>query len=101
MNFELIVRPDAESDIEEAYEWYEERSKGLGEEFINEVDDCLLRIQTNPNIYSKVYKKTHRGLLKKFPYGIFYIIQRNKVVILGCFHFKRSPKHWKSRAKQK
>ena len=101
MNFELIVRPDSELDIEEAYEWYEERSKGLGKEFINAVEDCLFQIQNNPNIYSKVYKKIRRGMVKKFPYGIFYLIQRNTIVVLGCFHFKRSPEHWKSRAKQK
>lgn len=34
MTFELIVRPEAEQDIEEAFEWYENQSAGLGEEFV-------------------------------------------------------------------
>jgi hypothetical protein len=29
----VIVRPDAEREIQEAFDWYQERSEGLGLEF--------------------------------------------------------------------
>ena len=41
MPAELIVAPEAEQDIAEAYEWYEGRRAGLGEEFMSSVDACL------------------------------------------------------------
>jgi hypothetical protein len=34
MAAELIVAPEAERDIEEAYDWYEGQRVGLGEEFL-------------------------------------------------------------------
>ena len=30
MNLELIIRPEAEADIAEAFDWYEKRVPGLG-----------------------------------------------------------------------
>jgi hypothetical protein len=38
MAVELVIAPEAESDIEEAYLWYEDRRVGLGEEFLGSVD---------------------------------------------------------------
>ena len=34
MPVELVIAPEAESDIAEAYDWYEGRRAGLGEEFL-------------------------------------------------------------------
>ncbi len=34
MNFELIIRPEAEADIADAFDWYESRVPGLGSEFL-------------------------------------------------------------------
>jgi len=30
MNLELVIRPEAEADIAEAFDWYEKRVPGLG-----------------------------------------------------------------------
>jgi hypothetical protein len=35
VNPSLVVRAEAEADIEEAYAWYESRSVGLGERFLD------------------------------------------------------------------
>ncbi len=29
MNFKTIIRPEAESDLEESFQWYQEQSPGL------------------------------------------------------------------------
>jgi hypothetical protein len=49
MAAELIVAPEAEQDIAEAYEWYEGKRFGLGEEFLSRVDACIQGILRNPN----------------------------------------------------
>ncbi len=33
-----VVRPEAESDVERVYAWYEERRLGLGCEFVEELE---------------------------------------------------------------
>jgi plasmid stabilization system protein ParE len=48
---QLLVRPAAAGDIEEAYRWYEQQRAGLGEEFLAAVDSVLGDIVAHPTTY--------------------------------------------------
>jgi len=37
VSYSVYLRPDAETDIEEAAKWYEKQREGLGDEFLDEV----------------------------------------------------------------
>ena len=37
MTYELIVKPEAETVIEESFIWYEEQAVGLGQDFRGEL----------------------------------------------------------------
>lgn len=41
MNYNLIIQPEAEYDIQDGFEWYESQNPGLGSEFVRAVDACL------------------------------------------------------------
>jgi hypothetical protein len=41
MAAEIIIAPEAEQDILEAYGWYEGRRTGLGEDFLSCVEACI------------------------------------------------------------
>ena len=60
----LVVAPEAEVDITEAYIWYERRRVGLGEEFLGSVDACIERISRQPAIYPCVHDQYRRALVK-------------------------------------
>ncbi len=45
MTKRLIVRPEAEEEITEAFDWYEERMAGLGFEFLLCVEAVFNSIQ--------------------------------------------------------
>ncbi|MBO1351827.1 MAG: hypothetical protein EBE86_032680 [Hormoscilla sp. GUM202] len=66
---ELIILPEAELDIVEAYDWYEERELGLGEEFLRCVDACIQYILRHPEAYQMIYEEYRRALVRRFPYG--------------------------------
>ena len=93
----LIIRPEAESDIQEACAWYEDKSKGLGADFIRCIDAALSLIQRSPELYAQVHKNIRRALIRRFPYGIFYIAEVDKIIVLAVLHVKRNPKHWQKR----
>ena len=97
MTYELIIRPDAELDIQAAFEWYETQTLGLGSEFVRAVDASLSSIGRNPLAYSVVYQQVRRVLIRRFPYGIFYVLDKNTMIVVACFHGKRDPKSWKTR----
>ena len=97
MKQKLIIRPEAESDIQEACAWYEDQSKGLGADFILCIDAALSLIQRYPELYAQVHKNIRRALIRRFPYGIFYIAEVDKIIVLAVLHVKRNPKHWQKR----
>ncbi|MEH1920521.1 hypothetical protein [Nostoc sp.] len=44
MIYQLIISREAELDIQDGFEWYEQRSSGLGSEFVRVVDSSLALI---------------------------------------------------------
>ena len=94
---EIIVRPNAELDLTDSFNWYETQKSGLGYELIEAIDNCISSISNNPESFPLVHKNIRRALTKKFPFGIFYISERSKIIILAFFHLSRNPKVWKKR----
>ncbi len=92
------IQPEAQAEIIEAYQWYEDKAEGLGAEFVRAVDACLAAIERNPTAYALVHKQVRRALLRRFPYGIFYLVEGEAIVVLACFHSSRDPKRWQQRA---
>jgi len=53
MKYELIIRPEAEEDMSQIFEWYEERRKGLGYNFLLQADAGLRFIEKNPLAFAE------------------------------------------------
>ena len=98
MSDEVIVRPEAAREVQEAFDWYEEKSQGLGLEFLRAADACLAGIRRNPLASPVTYQEVRRALLRKFPYALFYIVIEERIIVLACFHVKRNPIDWMRRA---
>jgi plasmid stabilization system protein ParE len=60
MNYKLIIRPEAELDLEEAFVWYESQDIGLGSEFVRAIDNCISMIGRNPLSYSLPAKRAKK-----------------------------------------
>jgi plasmid stabilization system protein ParE len=91
MTFKLRFRPEVNSDAINAYHWYEEKSSGLGDEFLRIFYASAIELIRNPLLYKKTYKDFRRKLLRRFPYAIYYSIEENIIIIFGLFHTARSP----------
>lgn len=100
MTVKLIIAPEVEQDINEAYTWYEERRIGLGEEFLSCVDACVQAICRMPEMYGVVYENYRRALVRRFPYSIFYEYASSIVTIYCVFHNSRNPQKWRERLLQ-
>ncbi|HVS90542.1 MAG TPA: type II toxin-antitoxin system RelE/ParE family toxin [Mucilaginibacter sp.] len=87
----------ATADLQEAFDWYEEQSQGLGERFIREVDTYLDLIGKNPFQFAIQFSGKYRfALLDRFPFRIVYRIDedKNRVYIVSVFHTSRDPKRF-------
>ena len=93
----LIVRPDAEADITDAAVWYETQSNGLGSEFSRSVDACLADIGRAPRRFPVIRRNMRRALLRRFPYGLFFVEAEDVVKVVACLHVRRDPHEWNER----
>ena len=85
----VIIQPEAELDLAVAQIWYETKRLGLGAEFRAAVNHAVGLIASHPSIFPVVLGGVRRVLLVRFPYGLFYIPEKVKVVVLACIHAKR------------
>jgi toxin ParE1/3/4 len=97
MKYRLVVTEDAELDIEDAMDWYENEQKGLGRKYLNSVTDCFKAILKNPLAFATIFLKIRKANTKKFPYSVFYQIGGNEVIVFAVIHSHRSEKRWKER----
>lgn len=67
MTAELIIAPEAQQDVDEAYNWYEDRRPGLGKEFLGCADACIQAISRIPDLHAKVHGDYRRALVRRFP----------------------------------
>ena len=97
MKYDLIVRPEAEAELTEAFNWYEQQFAGLGNRFLLSVDAVLNSIQRNPLQYPVLYKNVRRALTRRFPYQVFFVVSDLQIIIIAVFHGMRNPSVWQSR----
>ena len=97
MPAKLVIAPEAELDIAEAYVWYERRRIGLGEEFLSSVDACMEGIRRQPEMYPLVHETYRRSLIRRFLYAVFYEYAESTITVYSAFHTSRDPDRWRQR----
>lgn len=89
--------PEAAADLRHARSWYDDIRPELGERFAVAVDKTIEAIAEHPLQFPVVHRGRRRAGVRRFPYGIFFEIQPERIVVIACFHAKRNPKRWRLR----
>jgi len=88
----LTIRPEAEAEMADAFDWYEDRVPGLGAEFLLCLDAVLNTIVRSPQQYPRVRREVRRALTRRFPYKIYFVVSETDIVVLSVFHASRNPR---------
>lgn len=97
MAADLIVAPEATTDMDQAFEWYEGRRAGLGSSFLTNVDACIQAICRVPSRHPVVMGEYRRALVRRFPYAVIYALADNTVTVGCVFHTSQNPDKWRER----
>jgi toxin ParE1/3/4 len=97
MTLRLVVRPAAEADITDAALWYEQRSTGLGMEFLRAVDVSLAEVRRMPERFPAIHRQCRRALLRRFPYAVYFVASPDLISVVACMHMHRDPRRWEER----
>jgi len=87
----------AAKEFDEAIEWYELRSEGLGQRFKEATLRQIEKVKRNPRWFLVEEGDIYKAYVPKFPYKILYTVEKESLVIWAIAHLHRKPWYWQSR----
>jgi toxin ParE1/3/4 len=83
--------PPADKELHDAVNYYNDQLMGLGDQFFTEFETGLSLISKFPHYWEKVGANTRRFILKRFPYLILFIQEKDRIIITAVAHQHRHP----------
>lgn len=87
----------AQADVASAIAYYNDQEPGLGADFAGEARKAIERILQYPNAWASISPRIRRCHVNRFPYGVFYSLKKDVVVVTAVLHNHRSPRTWQTR----
>lgn len=95
MTWQVIFEAAAQAEIAEAFEWYEQKSYGLGGDFLRVIAAAQEQLTRNPETFPAARGRYRRILVRRFPYALhFELLGDHQVSVLACLHHRRNPARW-------
>ncbi|HRG57140.1 MAG TPA: type II toxin-antitoxin system RelE/ParE family toxin [Lacunisphaera sp.] len=102
MRFQPIFHPLIEADVREGMRRYDRESPGLGARFRRTFYAVVDELLVFPEKYPvKQGTNIRTGLLRPFPYLIFYTVESDGVYVLSVQYAGRSPAFLKETLQQR
>jgi plasmid stabilization system protein ParE len=94
----VVISDEAKVDLNDATSWYEQQREGLGDEFLDCIDEAFDQIRQFPQLSPKVFLDLRRKVVRRFPYLVIYRIDDDQITVVAVYHGKRHPRGWQERA---
>lgn len=91
--------PDALEEYLGAVSYYADSSSTLAESFIKSFEAGVEEIGIYPEAWQTIEGDVRRYLMRRFPFGIYYSIEDDRIMIYAVMHMSRDPNYWKCRIK--
>ena len=91
---DVVLLLSAERDLQEAYNWVEEHRRGREQFFLQDVELRLEHLQKFPLI-GRLYRG--RLLIPRYPFGIFYVVESNRIVVHTVPDLRQDPEKIRER----
>ncbi|MBS0507439.1 MAG: type II toxin-antitoxin system RelE/ParE family toxin [Proteobacteria bacterium] len=90
----MAFQPKAQSEIQDAFTWYEAQRTGLGAEFLRSIATARDQLARDPDRYPVTRNPFRRVKLRRFPYSLHFDFDADNVRVHACVHFRQSPARW-------
>ncbi len=81
-----------------AGQYYNQKVPGLGDAFADEIEAGVRAILAKPRTWRIVEDDVRRYLIKRFPYGIYFAIEPEEIIVIWAVkHLRRDPDYWQAR----
>ncbi|MDI1247913.1 MAG: type II toxin-antitoxin system RelE/ParE family toxin [Lacunisphaera sp.] len=89
--------PAARDEYREAAEHYLKESPRIASVFVDQVEATIALIRKNPTTWRILEHNVRRCLVKRFPFGIYYTVEKDEIVVWAIMHLRREPGYWHER----
>jgi len=93
----IVLHPEADAEVVSAAEWYDKERPGLGAEFLDEFEAAIARIRIAPEAFGPLIRNIRQHMLHRFPFGIVYRVEVDRIFVLAVMHLHREPEYWRRR----
>ncbi|MDH5668737.1 MAG: hypothetical protein OEY86_12060 [Nitrospira sp.] len=83
MSLPVLFHRAASAEFVEASTWYEGKRRGLGIEFITEIERRILLASSDPLQFAVVHEDVRRVVAKRFPYSVYLPYKREPHCCVG------------------
>ncbi len=97
MDRRVRYHPLFDCDVREAARWYDQRSAGLGDAFVEVVRQCTADVIADPQRFAKSPTGCRYIRLPRFPYVLLFDLVDDELLMLGVLHTARSMEKWRER----
>jgi plasmid stabilization system protein ParE len=87
----------ADRELNDAAQFYETQSPGLGAAFLDDAANCVSAIATHPQAGRVLRGDVRRRLLRRFPFALIYRIRPDGIRVLAVMNLRRRPHYWTGR----
>lgn len=91
MALPVVYRQAARREIINVARSYERQREGLGGLFLDEIGRIEAHVSDGPRLYQLVSDGVRRAVLRRFPFGLFYLEEEQRVLVLACLDLRRDP----------
>ncbi len=93
----IVWDEEALSEADAAAVFYQQKQPGLGQRFLDNLEDAASKIAHRPYLYRQIEANIRKCKLPHFPYGVIYRIQADTIQIIAVMHLRQNPGYWKHR----
>lgn len=90
----LRFHPEIVFEVKASYFWYQKQAKGLGDDFLDELESAYQAIIEFPRVWPFFQRGFRRFLLSKFPFSVIYQEHDGIIYVVAVMHNSRKPGYW-------
>jgi toxin ParE1/3/4 len=102
VTLQVLLAPGARDELREARSWYEDAQPGLGDDLLAAVETTIGHILRWPELAPRLLipgssRQVRRAPLRRFPFGVVYVVIDDTLWVLAIAHTRRRPLYWRDR----
>ncbi len=87
----LRIEVAAQNDLIEGYLFYEKSIGQVGDYFLASLFSDIESLKIFGGIHRKEFKSLYRSLSRRFPFAIYYTLEKEEIVIRAVLDCRRDP----------